>query len=56
MTVTVLDAPDILQAASYQQLDQIQVDAIRAHARQLGRPLSILRPAVASVGQRLVWH
>jgi SAM-dependent methyltransferase len=49
MTVTVLDAPDILQATSYKQLDQIQVDAIRAHARHLGRPLSILE---AGCGRR----
>lgn len=49
MTATILDTPDILQAASYEDIDRIQADAIRAHARQLGRPLSILE---AGCGQR----
>jgi SAM-dependent methyltransferase len=49
MTTTILDAPEILQAESYHHIDRIQSDAIRAHARGLGRPLSILE---AGCGRR----
>lgn len=49
MTATILSAPDLVQAENYDQIDQIQIDAIRKHARQLGRPLSILE---AGCGQR----
>ena len=48
MTATAL-APAIVQTESYEHIDQIQIDAIRRHARQLGRPLSILE---AGCGQR----
>ena len=49
MTATILDAPDIVQTENYDHIDRIQIDAIRTHARQLGRPLSILE---AGCGQR----
>ena len=49
MIATILDVPDILQTEDYDHIDRIQIDAIRAHARQLGRPLSILE---AGCGQR----
>ncbi|MGA2204226.1 MAG: class I SAM-dependent methyltransferase [Terriglobales bacterium] len=44
-----LDAPDVVQTSSYDEIDQLQIDAVRAHARRLGRPLSILE---AGCGQR----
>ena|ERR1700728_2678222 len=49
MTVTTLELPDIVQTGSYKEIDQIQSDAVRAHARELGSPLSILE---AGCGQR----
>jgi len=49
MTATILDAPDILQTEDYDQIDRIQIEAIQAHARQLGRSLAILE---AGCGQR----
>jgi len=49
MTTTNLDAPDVVQTSSWHEIDQLQIDALRAHARQLGRPLSILE---AGCGQR----
>lgn len=49
MTATILDAPAIVQTESYEHIDQIQIDVIRTHSRQLGRPLSILE---AGCGQR----
>ena len=49
MTAPILDAPDIVQTENYDHIDRIQIDAIRTHARQLGRPLSILE---AGCGQR----
>ena len=49
MTATILDVPDIVQTEDYDHIDRIQIDAIRTHARQLGRPLAILE---AGCGQR----
>ena len=49
MSATTLNAPEILQAEGYDHIDRIQIDAIRTHSRQLGRPLSILE---AGCGQR----
>jgi SAM-dependent methyltransferase len=49
VTATILDAPAIVQTESYEHIDQIQIDVIRTHSRQLGRPLSILE---AGCGQR----
>ena len=39
----------VLQTSSYEQIAQIQMDAMRAHAARLGRPLAILE---AGCGQR----
>jgi SAM-dependent methyltransferase len=44
-----LDTPLVTQARSYDDIDQLQVDAIEGHGRRLGRPLSILE---AGCGQR----
>lgn len=41
--------PGIVQTSSWEEIDQLQSDAIRALAQQLGRPLSILE---AGCGQR----
>jgi SAM-dependent methyltransferase len=41
--------PNLLQASSHEQTSQLQSDAIREHARRLGRPLLILE---AGCGQR----
>jgi SAM-dependent methyltransferase len=49
MKATVPQIPSVVQTASYQEIAQIQIDAVRAHAKQLGRPLSILE---AGCGQR----
>jgi SAM-dependent methyltransferase len=43
------DAPDVVQTSSHDELDQLKIDAVQAHARRLGRPLSILE---AGCGQR----
>src|SRR5271165_4507365 len=37
-----LNAPHVVQTWSYDEIDELQINAIRAHARRLGRPLSIL--------------
>lgn len=42
-------APNVVQTSSYQEIDQLQSDAIRALAKRLGRQLSILE---AGCGQR----
>ena len=42
MTATNVSAPDVVQASSFAEIDQLQTAAIRAHARRLGYPLSIL--------------
>jgi 2-polyprenyl-3-methyl-5-hydroxy-6-metoxy-1,4-benzoquinol methylase len=42
MTLGKSDGTEIVQAASYDEICQIQIDAIRAQAKELGRPLSIL--------------
>lgn len=49
MAMTNLDTPDVVQASSWDEITQLQIDAVRAHARRLGRPLSILE---AGCGQR----
>ncbi len=49
MKATVPRIPSVVQTASYQEIAQIQMDAVRAHAKQLGRALSILE---AGCGQR----
>jgi SAM-dependent methyltransferase len=36
------DAPHVVQTWSYSEIDRLQIDAITAHAKRLGRPLSIL--------------
>lgn len=41
--------PSVVQTSSYEEIDQLQSDAIRALAQRLGRRLSILE---AGCGQR----
>jgi SAM-dependent methyltransferase len=49
MTATNMKALAVVQTSSWHEIDQIQIDALQAHARRLGRPLSILE---AGCGQR----
>jgi SAM-dependent methyltransferase len=36
------DTPHVVQTWSYEEIDELQIDAIKEHAKRLGRPLSIL--------------
>jgi SAM-dependent methyltransferase len=49
MKTTDPQIPSVVQTTSYREIAQIQIDAVRAHARLLGRPLWILE---AGCGQR----
>src|ERR1700677_5081735 len=49
MTLMNGHTPEIVQPSSYDEIDRLQLDALRTHAKWLGRSLSILE---AGCGQR----